>query len=56
MRGYGQQGVLDLTSWLCSGILYGRHSEILQIASQKPSWTEQYFCGRHLGNMDMKFC
>ena len=52
----GEQGVLDLTLWLCSGILYGRHFEILQILSKKTCCFEQYLCGRHLGNMDVKFC
>ena len=33
--GYGQHGVLDSTSWLCSGILYGSHFEILQFSSKK---------------------
>ena len=35
MGGYGEHGVLDLTLWLCSGILYGSHFEILQMSSQK---------------------
>ena len=54
--GYGEHGVLVLTLWLCSGILYGSHFEILQIPSQKPCCFEQYFCGRHLGNMGVTFC
>ena len=32
--GYGEHGVLDLTLWLCSGILYASHFEILQISSK----------------------
>ena len=39
---YGEHGVLDLTSWLFSGILYGSHFEILQILSKKVVWSSTF--------------